>query len=101
MRLVIHLGATKTASTFLQKCLFANEALLREHGIYMPKAGRLPWATDVISHHNLAWELYGDRRYRESHGRWNDMLAEVKGTGADTVMLSTEAFARLASDAKL
>jgi hypothetical protein len=101
MRLVIHLGATKTASTFLQKCLFANETLLREHGIYLPKAGRLPWATDVISHHNLAWELVGDRRFREAHGRWSDMLAEVAQTDAETVLLSTEAFARLASDVQL
>jgi hypothetical protein len=101
MRLVIHLGATKTASTFLQKCLAKNEDVLREHGYFMPKAGRLPWATEVISHHNLAWEMSGDRRFRESRGRWSDMTAEARESGADTILLSSEAFARLASDIKL
>jgi hypothetical protein len=35
-RLVLHIGAPKTASTYLQRRLRANADLLRKHGIYIP-----------------------------------------------------------------
>jgi hypothetical protein len=35
-RIVLHLGAPKTASTYLQRRLRANAAALRKHGIYVP-----------------------------------------------------------------
>ena len=35
-RIVLHIGAPKTASTYLQRRLRANAAALREHGIYVP-----------------------------------------------------------------
>jgi len=35
-RIVLHIGAPKTASTYLQRRLRANAAALRQHGIYIP-----------------------------------------------------------------
>lgn len=35
-KLVLHVGAPKTGSTYLQRRLRANAQLLREHGIYVP-----------------------------------------------------------------
>lgn len=35
-RLVLHVGAMKSGTTFLQSTLFANQALLRERGILVP-----------------------------------------------------------------
>jgi hypothetical protein len=35
-RIVLHVGALKTASTYLQRRMGANLARLREHGIYLP-----------------------------------------------------------------
>lgn len=35
-RIVLHIGAPKTASTYLQRRLRANAGVLREHGIYIP-----------------------------------------------------------------
>ncbi len=35
-RIVLHIGAPKTASTYLQRRLRANAAALRKHGIYVP-----------------------------------------------------------------
>jgi hypothetical protein len=35
-RIVLHIGAPKTASTYLQRRLRANADLLRKHGVYIP-----------------------------------------------------------------
>lgn len=100
MRLVVHMGATKTASTYLQKCLSMNEEALRARGVYMPRTGR---RTSNLNHHNLAWQLLDDRRFRKGTGDWDALAAELSTDGADaeTVLLSSEAFARLASDEAL
>ena len=42
-RLVLHIGAAKTATTYIQHGLFDNEDFLREHGVYIPKAGRFDY----------------------------------------------------------
>ena len=35
-RIVLHVGAPKTASTYIQRRLRVNEEQLRKHGIYLP-----------------------------------------------------------------
>jgi hypothetical protein len=35
-RIVLHIGAPKTASTYLQRRMRANAAMLRKHGVYIP-----------------------------------------------------------------
>ncbi len=100
MRLVVHMGATKTASTYLQKCFARNEDVLRAAGIYLPRAGRR-MASSNLNHHNLAWQLLEDRRYKPAGGDWAAMLAEVADVDTELVLLSSEAFSRMASDDKL
>jgi hypothetical protein len=100
VRLVVHMGATKTASTYLQKCLSLNEDLLLKHGVYLPQAGRRA-TTSNLNHHNLAWHLLEDRRFRSVHGDWDALRTEVADTDCDMVLLSSEAFARLASEERL
>lgn len=100
MRLVVHIGATKTASTYLQKCLGINEELLRKHGVYLARAGRRSSASN-LNHHNLAWQLLEDRRFRKADGDWEAFRDEVADVEADVVVLSSEAFARLASEERL
>jgi hypothetical protein len=100
VRLVVHLGATKTASTYLQKCLGRNEDVLRKHGVLLPQAGRRT-TMSTLNHHNLAWNLLEDRRFRGASGDWEALRAEVADTDADIVLLSSEVFARVASDERL
>jgi hypothetical protein len=100
VRLVVHIGATKTASTYLQKCLGLNEDLLLKHGVYLPQAGRRSTSSN-LNHHNLAWNLLEDRRFRGVSGDWEGLRAEVADTDADVVLLSSEAFARMASEERL
>jgi hypothetical protein len=98
VRLVVHIGAPKTASTYLQHCLGLNEDILRKHGIYLPQAGR---RDTRANHHNLAWQLRDDSRFRTAHGGWGALTAEVADVDADVVLLSSEAFTQLASDEQL
>ena len=74
MRLVVHIGAPKAASTYLQLCLGLNEEVLRKHGVYLPQAGR---RDARANHHNLAWQLREDRRFRVANGDWDALTAEV------------------------
>lgn len=39
-RLVVHVGPPKTGTTSIQHALWENEKVLRELGVYLPKAGR-------------------------------------------------------------
>jgi hypothetical protein len=94
------MGATKTASTYLQKCLGLNEELLRKHGVHLARAGRRS-STSNLNHHNLAWHLLEDRRFRSVHGDWDTLRTEVADVDAEVVVLSSEAFARLASEERL
>lgn len=96
-QLVVHIGAAKTATTYLQFGLFANASVLEEHGVYLPKAGRLPeFGSRLIAHHNLAWE-YTDRvRFRPQSGGWAALRRELAEIDAPTVLLSCEGFERMA-----
>lgn len=99
MRLVIHMGATKTGSTFLQRQLALNEKILLDYGIFLPMTGRRRGPN--VNHHTIAWELVGDRRYHASDGSWDEMVAEINRSDAHIALISSEAFARLAGDAEL
>ncbi len=98
MRLVVHIGAPKAASTYLQLCLGLNEEVLGRHRVYLPQAGR---RDTRANHHNLAWQLREDSRFRAANGDWAALKAEIEDADADVALLSSEAFAQLASDERL
>jgi hypothetical protein len=79
MRLIVHAGFHKTASTFLQHLLNRNAARLAERGIwYQPQPG-------YPAHHHAAWQLLaGDMT------PLTEMIAEARAEGCETVILSSE-----------
>lgn len=92
-RIVVHIGPPKTASTYIQRGLFANADLLARHGVYLPNAGRLELETKSVCHHHLAWELTGDRKFRPAvAGGWDSLTEELAGVDAETVLLTSEIF---------
>ncbi|MGI8578546.1 MAG: hypothetical protein ACR2KG_11700 [Nocardioidaceae bacterium] len=91
-RIVVHIGPWKTATTYIQRGLFANADLLARHGVYLPTAGRLELENNAVSHHHLAWELTGDRRFRSAVGGWDALTEELAGVDAETVLIASEAF---------
>lgn len=95
--IVIHAGAPKTATTYIQRGLHANRDLLAEHGVYLPAAGRLELEPNAVCHHHLAWALISPNRYQGAADPWAALAAELATTDAPVVILSSEAFSRVAS----
>ena len=102
-RLVVHVGPPKTASTFIQRGLYANAAELARQGIYLPVAARLELEPRACCHHHLAWELMGSARFRAERGGWGALAAEIESVGdtAATVVLSSEVLGRAVQEFKL
>ncbi len=94
---VIHAGAPKTATTYIQRALHANRDLLAAHGVYLPQAGRLELEPNAVCHHHLAWSLISPARYRGPANPWRTLTAELAAVDAPVVILSSEAFSRVAS----
>lgn len=94
-RVVVHIGAAKTATTYIQHSLYDNEVGLREYGVYLPKAGRFRFSEKTVLHHNLAWEYLEPARFDSKAGGWDALLEEVRGVEADVVLLSSEALERM------
>lgn len=93
-RLVVHVGPPKTATTYVQRGLFANTDLLAAHGVYLPRAARLELEPNAVCHHHLAWELTGSPRFRPDIGGWDALAEELSGVDAETVLLSSEVLSR-------
>ena len=68
-RIVLHIGAAKTATTYLQHSLYDNLATLREYGVYLPLAGRFEFGTKTVAHHHLAYEYVDRKRSASGHRR--------------------------------
>lgn len=57
----IHIGPHKTGTTTLQFSLFLNKDKLKKNGILYPDSGII--SAKLPGHHNLAWEILGDKRF--------------------------------------
>lgn len=93
-RLVVHVGPPKTATTYVQRGLFANTELLARHGVYLPTTARLELEPKAVCHHHLAWDLTGSPRFRPDLGGWDALADELTGVDAETVLLSSEELGR-------
>ena len=92
---MVHVGPPKTATTYFQRGLFANAALLARHGVYLPKTGRLEFEPNAIAHHHLAWDLIDSPRFRPDIGGWDALAAELAEVDAETVLISSEVLRRV------
>jgi hypothetical protein len=95
MRLVLHIGAAKTGTTYIQHALYRNSALLRDLGVYLPLAGRFEFATQSVAHHHLAWEIVEPRRFKSSAGGWDALEEELSSVDAPVALVTAEALERL------
>jgi len=86
--LFLHLGTHKTGTTSLQTFLGTHAAKLRERGVLYPTTG---WRDGHLAHHNIAWELGGDRRFDPGFGTIAALRTEIAGHDGN-VILSSEDF---------
>ena len=101
-RIVLHIGAPKTASTYLQRRLRANAATLRKHGIYVPvipavaaMAGNAKLLATTLSQHPSLTFQRGfpeiDVRKLDPARIVSELLADWK-TQSESIVLSAENF---------
>jgi hypothetical protein len=85
----IHIGTHKTGTTSIQHFLRSHSDQLKDCGIFVPVSGTL----NVHSgHHNIAWELRRDYRFRHSYGGVSELVAELEGSPHATAVISSEDF---------
>jgi hypothetical protein len=91
---VIHIGTHKTATTSIQTMIAERP----DHfpGLYYPMTGRVG-----CGQHNVAWELCGMGEFRPELGTLDELIAEVRSSGARKVLLSSEDFSNIWDPAQL
>lgn len=87
MHLFIHIGDHKTGSTSIQAFLRRRAYELESAGIHVPEA--CTYAPDS-GHHHLAFELLGDKRWDQSHGGLDALVAELRGCRVPRAVISCE-----------
>jgi hypothetical protein len=86
-----HIGLHKTGTTAFQDTLALNRRSLAKQGFWYPAIGApYPGA----GQHNLAWEQYGDDRFRRIHGDLDELTSELAHRGFDNLIISSEDFSR-------
>jgi hypothetical protein len=87
-RVLLHVGLHKTGTTALQLFLSKFARHLQAQGVVYPKSGR-PQAS-LEAHHNVAWQLAGDRRYRSSAGTLDEVASEISSFPGDAILSSED-----------
>lgn len=98
-RILIHAGLHKTGTTALQQFLSFITGQLRERNVLYPSAGRPAEVPD--GHHNVAWQLAGDRRFRAEAGTLDDVAAEISAFPGDAILSSEDFESVLGSPVRL
>jgi hypothetical protein len=98
-RLIVHIGARKTGTTYFQLQLGLNERRVAAAGVYLPKSGRFELNPANISHHHLAFQLQGNERFRPEQGGWEELKDEVDRRKPATVLITCEVFEDLIMEA--
>src|ERR1700687_108421 len=84
----LHAGTHKTGTKYRQSFLRRNEYALASDGLYIPVSGK----TSLGAHHNIAWELAGDRRYNPALGTLKELIAELSSIQTPRACVSSEEF---------
>ncbi len=85
MQLILHIGTHKTGTSAVQECLYRNERLLAERGIYYahrPRARTL----------NQLAQLIATGQRAEARALLDSHLAKARAHGATTLLISAESF---------
>ena len=88
-KVFLHAGLHKTGTTAIQLVLSSNRTNLVEQNFYYPSSG-IPG--NLHGHHNIAWQLSRDRRFRPEYGGVPGLFKEIEDAGASQIILSSEDF---------
>jgi hypothetical protein len=88
-RIVVHAGTHKTGTTTLQIMLGRRDENSPHPELFVPWSGRYP-SPGVAGHHNVAWQLNGDPRFRPENGTLDELAAEVASRNPAVAVISSE-----------
>jgi hypothetical protein len=97
-RVVLHIGAPKSGTTYVQSRMQQNHALLLEHGVLVPQASEEEGPATLMF--RAALDLTGIRLWRGrkyADGRWDRLVEATRGHDGLT-WISDEAFVRADDD---
>lgn len=89
-RVVLHIGAPKTGTTYLQQTLFANRERLAADGVLYPYAEPAQSFRSAHDFCGRAWFGFSKHRFR---GEWDEVAARTREWTGSTVILSSELLA--------
>lgn len=85
--MLLHVGAPKTGTTYLQQVLATNRAALAERGVLYPRVGKL-------AHHTSVWDLrgkyVGKPQEKKFAGKWDRLVERARAWDGHTVVVSSE-----------
>ena len=87
--LYLHVGTHKTGTTAIQALLTTRSEAFAQAGLFVPRTGRIG---EVSGHHNIAWELNADTRYRPEFGTLVELCEELKASPHPAAIISSEDF---------
>ena len=85
MQLILHIGTHKTGTSAVQECLYRNELMLAEHGIYYGHRARARALNQLAS-------LIATGHEAEAQALIDSHLAKASAAGATTLLISAESF---------
>lgn len=97
-RIVVHIGAQRTASEAIHKGLFSSQEALAAAGVLVPQAGRHAMSPAAIRYQPLAWYFDPSGQHPHDPGVWDALATEIDRSSAHTVLLSSELLGVVASD---
>lgn len=96
MRVIVHIGSTKTGSSAVQRFMDDHRDALRAAGVLYPAAGILSGAHHLFAAmaHQGAWRMHrdvlGEPPFEQRGPLCTALAEEVAGFAGDTVVLSSE-----------
>jgi hypothetical protein len=94
MRVILHIGQSKTGTTSLQSFLASNRASLAKGRILYPDVYRRGIPLNVLEHNSFAEALCGFRRFPalSAEEYFSQFLKQAEQSKCDTLLLSGESF---------
>jgi hypothetical protein len=94
MKLILHIGQSKTGTTALQSMLSRNRSILKEHRVLYPDNFLKGMALDILNHNAFANSINGYDLYEHLNADqyWSQFSDQLRSGDYDCILLSGESF---------
>ncbi|MEP3475805.1 MAG: hypothetical protein ABJN57_06275 [Hyphomicrobiales bacterium] len=94
MKIILHIGQSKTGTSAIQKFLTNNRAALREHGVLYPNIKKNGLPIDITSHNAVADALLESKTFPNltANEYFQQFFKQAKNFNSHTMILSAEHF---------